>query len=154
MLAIILTILAAVGVGVAIERRSNPLAHRVRFVALQSMLWVLVPFVAYVNIARLHLSVDAGLSIVIAGLTHVPHVYLYSAAALRGLSTDLEEAALQKARRERRRHGAASLFDDRSTTGCQLHRRSHRAGSICGSRLIQAIGSPTRRAVPELISRL
>jgi len=31
--------------------------------------------------------------IVIAGLTHVPHVYLYSAAALRGLGTDLEEAA-------------------------------------------------------------
>src|SRR6185436_7446579 len=31
--------------------------------------------------------------ITIAGLTHVPHVYLYSAAALRGLSTDLEEAA-------------------------------------------------------------
>jgi len=31
--------------------------------------------------------------VVIAGLTHVPHVYLYSAAALRGLSTDLEEAA-------------------------------------------------------------
>ncbi len=31
--------------------------------------------------------------ILIAGLTHVPHVYLYSAAALRGLGTDLEEAA-------------------------------------------------------------
>jgi iron(III) transport system permease protein len=31
--------------------------------------------------------------IVIAGLTHVPHVYLYTAAALRGLGTDLEEAA-------------------------------------------------------------
>ena len=31
--------------------------------------------------------------IAIAGLTHVPHVYLYSAASLRGLSTDLEEAA-------------------------------------------------------------
>jgi iron(III) transport system permease protein len=31
--------------------------------------------------------------VVIAGLTHVPHVYLYSAAALRGLSSDLEEAA-------------------------------------------------------------
>jgi iron(III) transport system permease protein len=31
--------------------------------------------------------------IAIAGLTHVPHVYLYSVAALRGLSTDLEEAA-------------------------------------------------------------
>src|SRR5471030_596030 len=32
--------------------------------------------------------------IAIAGLTHVPHVYLYSAAALRGLSTDLEEAEI------------------------------------------------------------
>lgn len=31
--------------------------------------------------------------VVIAGLTHVPHVYLYAAAALRGLGTDLEEAA-------------------------------------------------------------
>src|SRR5712675_371342 len=31
--------------------------------------------------------------IVIAGLTHVPHVYLYTAAALRGLGTDVEEAA-------------------------------------------------------------
>jgi iron(III) transport system permease protein len=31
--------------------------------------------------------------VTIAGLTHVPHVYLYSAAALRGLGTDLEEAA-------------------------------------------------------------
>jgi iron(III) transport system permease protein len=31
--------------------------------------------------------------IAIAGLTHVPHVYLYTAAALRGLATDLEEAA-------------------------------------------------------------
>jgi iron(III) transport system permease protein len=31
--------------------------------------------------------------ILIAGLTHVPHVYLYTAAALRGLGTDVEEAA-------------------------------------------------------------
>jgi iron(III) transport system permease protein len=31
--------------------------------------------------------------IAIAGLTHVPHVYLYAAAALRGLGADLEEAA-------------------------------------------------------------
>lgn len=30
---------------------------------------------------------------VIAGLSHVPHVYLYTAAALRGLASDLEEAA-------------------------------------------------------------
>ena len=31
--------------------------------------------------------------VAIAGLTHVPHVYLYAAAALRGLGSDLEEAA-------------------------------------------------------------
>jgi iron(III) transport system permease protein len=31
--------------------------------------------------------------IAIAGLTHVPHVYLYAAAALRGLGSELEEAA-------------------------------------------------------------
>jgi iron(III) transport system permease protein len=31
--------------------------------------------------------------IVIAGLAHVPHVYLYTAAALRGLGSDVEEAA-------------------------------------------------------------
>lgn len=30
---------------------------------------------------------------VIAGLTHVPHVYLYTSAALRNVGTDLEEAA-------------------------------------------------------------
>ena len=31
--------------------------------------------------------------VAIAGLTHVPHVYLYTAAALRGLGSDVEEAA-------------------------------------------------------------
>jgi iron(III) transport system permease protein len=31
--------------------------------------------------------------ILIAGLTHVPHVYLYTAASLRGLGSDVEEAA-------------------------------------------------------------
>ncbi|MFO1059243.1 MAG: iron ABC transporter permease [Dongiaceae bacterium] len=31
--------------------------------------------------------------IAIAGLTHVPHVYLYAAAGLRGIGSDLEEAA-------------------------------------------------------------
>jgi iron(III) transport system permease protein len=34
-----------------------------------------------------------GSLVVIAGLTHVPHVYLYTAAALRGLGSDVEEAA-------------------------------------------------------------
>jgi iron(III) transport system permease protein len=31
--------------------------------------------------------------VVIAGLSHVPHVYLYTASALRGLASDMEEAA-------------------------------------------------------------
>jgi iron(III) transport system permease protein len=34
-----------------------------------------------------------GSLVAIAGLTHVPHVYLYTAAALRGLGSDVEEAA-------------------------------------------------------------
>ena len=67
MLAIILTIVAATAVGVTIERRSNALAHGVRSAALRLMLWVLVPFVVVVNLARLHLSLDAGLSLVVAG---------------------------------------------------------------------------------------
>jgi predicted permease len=70
-LAVILTVIVAVGVGVAIERRSNAAAHRVRQLALQTMLWALVPFVAYVNIARLQLSVDAGLSVAIGGAAFV-----------------------------------------------------------------------------------
>ena len=66
MLPIILTVIAAVGVGVASERRAGVFAHRARMFVLRAMLWVLVPFVVYVNIARLHLTVDAGLSIAIA----------------------------------------------------------------------------------------
>jgi iron(III) transport system permease protein len=31
--------------------------------------------------------------VIIAGLAHVPHVYLYTASALRGLASDMEEAA-------------------------------------------------------------
>jgi predicted permease len=65
-LLIVLTVIAATAVGVTVERRDNALAHRLRFGVLQLMLWVLVPFVAYVNIARAHLSLDATLSIAIA----------------------------------------------------------------------------------------
>jgi predicted permease len=63
---IVLTVIVATAVGVAVERRDNALAHRLRFAVLQLMLWVLVPFVAYVNIARARLSLDATLSIAIA----------------------------------------------------------------------------------------
>lgn len=71
MLWIVLTVIAATAVGVAVERRSNPLAHRLRLGVLQLMLWVLVPFVAYVNIARAHLTLDATLSIAIAAASIV-----------------------------------------------------------------------------------
>ncbi len=67
-LRIILTIVVAVAVGVVSERRAGPRAHRARQLALHAMLWVLLPFVVYVNIARLHLSVDAGLSMAVAAV--------------------------------------------------------------------------------------
>jgi predicted permease len=65
-LAIVLTVLLATAAGLAVERRDNATAHTARMVVLQTMLWVLVPFVAYVNIARADISLDAGLSIAIA----------------------------------------------------------------------------------------
>ena len=71
MLWIVLTVIVATAVGVAVERRDNKRAHAARQVILQAMLWVLVPFVAYVNIARAHLSLDATLSIAIAAASIV-----------------------------------------------------------------------------------
>jgi predicted permease len=67
-LAVVLTVVLAVAAGAALERRSNAAAHRARTLALSLALWVLVPFIAYVNIARTHLSVDAGLAIAVAAL--------------------------------------------------------------------------------------
>lgn len=66
MLLIVLTVVLAVAAGAALERRDNALAHRLRTPVLQAMLWVLVPFVAYVNVAHAHISVDAGLAIAVA----------------------------------------------------------------------------------------
>jgi predicted permease len=66
LLLIVLTVLVATAVGVIAERRDNARARAARLVVLQLMLWVLVPFVAYVNIARARLSLDATLSIAIA----------------------------------------------------------------------------------------
>lgn len=66
MLWIVLTVIVATAVGLAAERRDNARAHAARQAILHTMLWVLVPFVAYVNIARAHLSLDATLSIAIA----------------------------------------------------------------------------------------
>jgi predicted permease len=70
-LAIVLTVILATAVGAAVERRDNARAHTARLVVMQAMLWVLVPFVAYVNIARAQLSLDATLSIAIAAASIV-----------------------------------------------------------------------------------
>ena len=71
MLWIVLTVIVATAVGVIAERRDNARAHVARLALLRLMLWVLVPFVAYVNIARAHLSLDATLSIAIAAASIV-----------------------------------------------------------------------------------
>lgn len=71
MLWIVLTVIVATAVGVAVERRDNARSHTLRQATLQTMLWVLVPFVAYVNIARAHLTLDATLSIAIAAASIV-----------------------------------------------------------------------------------
>jgi predicted permease len=65
-LAIILTVIAATAAGVLLERRTVAAAHDARRLVLNVMLWLLVPFVAYVNIARAHLSVDGTIALVIA----------------------------------------------------------------------------------------
>jgi len=66
MLLIVLTVIVATAAGVAVERRDNARADALRLVVMQAMLWVLVPFVAYVNVARAHLSTDATIAIAIA----------------------------------------------------------------------------------------
>lgn len=66
MLGIVLTVIVATAVGVLAERRAGATAHAVRRVAMRLMLWMLVPFVAYVNIARAHLTLDAVLAIGVA----------------------------------------------------------------------------------------
>jgi predicted permease len=68
---IVLTVIVATAVGVAVERHDNATAHTLRQAILQTMLWVLVPFVSYVNIARAHLSLDATLSLATAAVSIV-----------------------------------------------------------------------------------
>jgi len=67
MLIVVFTVLAATAVGVASERRwshAGPAARRI----LQLMLYVLVPFVSFVNIAHLHVTVAAGTGLAVAYL--------------------------------------------------------------------------------------
>jgi predicted permease len=63
---IVLTVIVSTAAGLAAERHRKARAHATRRAILRAMLWALVPFVAYVNIARAHLSLDATLSMAIA----------------------------------------------------------------------------------------
>jgi predicted permease len=67
MIYVALAVLAATAVGVAAERRLTT-AGRAAQMALQLMLYVLVPFVSFVNFARLHLSAGGGVGLVFAYL--------------------------------------------------------------------------------------
>jgi predicted permease len=64
---ILLTIVVALAAGVAAERRSTRGALRARTGVLRAMLWALLPFAIYVNIARVQLSLAVGAGIA-AGL--------------------------------------------------------------------------------------
>jgi predicted permease len=65
-LAIIVTVIVATAVGVLLERRANAAAQTARLLVLRTMLWLLVPFVAYVNVARADLALDATIALGIA----------------------------------------------------------------------------------------
>jgi hypothetical protein len=58
-------VILATAAGLAYERRSDR-APRAAAVILRLMLYVLVPFVSYVNIAHLHVTVGAGVGIALA----------------------------------------------------------------------------------------
>ncbi|HST39046.1 MAG TPA: AEC family transporter [Conexibacter sp.] len=67
MLPVVVTVVLAVAAGVMIERRlGGSSAQRVRHRLVQLMLFVLMPFVSYVSIARLHLTANVGIGIALA----------------------------------------------------------------------------------------
>ena len=68
MLLIALAAVAATSIGIVSERRwtgARPAAQR----TLQAMLYVLIPFVSYVNIAHLHLTVSGGVGLGLGWVT-------------------------------------------------------------------------------------
>ncbi len=65
MLLVALVVVAATAAGILLEHRT-PRAPRLARGCLDLMLYVLVPFVAYTSFAHLHLSLDAGLGLVLA----------------------------------------------------------------------------------------
>lgn len=58
----------AIAAGVALERRSNRVAVRVRQLATRLLLWVLVPFIVYASVARIEVSSEVAVGL---GLAHL-----------------------------------------------------------------------------------
>jgi malate permease and related proteins len=88
-IAVAATIAAAVAVGIAAERRWGARAQRAVHGVFMGMLYALVPFIAFFNIARLHVDVDVGGGLVLAYLT----------LALTGLAAWIAGARLLRLRR-------------------------------------------------------
>jgi malate permease and related proteins len=82
------TIAASVAVGIASERRWGEGARRAARGVLMGMLYTLVPFIAFFNIARLHVDVDvgAGLGLACVMLTLVGLAAWFVGARLLALS--------------------------------------------------------------------
>ncbi len=68
MIAVAATIALAVAVGIAAERRYGERARRAGRGVLSAILYALVPFIAFFNIARLHVTVDVGGGLALAYL--------------------------------------------------------------------------------------
>jgi predicted permease len=67
-IAVALTVAVSVAAGIAAERRFEDRARRAARRVLAAMLYTLVPFIVFFNIARLHVSVDVGAGL---GLAYV-----------------------------------------------------------------------------------
>jgi predicted permease len=59
-IALAAAIVASVATGIAVERRFRESAHRAARLVLGGMLYTLVPFIIFFNIARLHVDVNVG----------------------------------------------------------------------------------------------
>lgn len=67
-IAIVAVTVLAVAAGVALERRSNALAHRVRRAIVTTLLWVLVPVVVWPSLVHLRMTSGAAAGLVVGAV--------------------------------------------------------------------------------------
>lgn len=105
MIPIALTVIAATAAGVAAEHRSTAAASHLRTLMLRTMLWVLGPFVVFVNISRLHVTSSVIGGVVLAWTCLAASCAVASVLARRPLALD------------RRTTGAAMVCTIQANTG-------------------------------------